>query len=289
VSTVAGSFGGIEVQVEVPAGPALSDSRTAHALRRYRLVGWLSVVIGVAAFISSLVVISDQANAANELLRIGRQTPGVVTHYSPGFGNYTDGYFDVTYVADGARRSGVVHLTETSASYRVGEHVTVVYDPKQPTRIRTPQEQNEPASTVWPIIIGMVGGLGLLIGGWIVLVHHGRWKRVLERGSWVAYHSRYVRPRGGTPGFVLTPTEDSATGPFAVRLQAISRWRLARLARSAPQTVWVAGDPHVDAVIGLPATGEVFGASPPRGRAGRRFVKALHASGQLPANAPPPS
>ena len=177
-----------------------------------------------------------------------------------------------------------MNLTATSPSYTVGERVTVIYDRHDPSRIRTPREQNEPQSVVWPIIIGLVGGLGLLISGWVMLVRASGWKRVLESAAWVAYESAYVR-HGGRSGFVVTPSGGSLASQIALRLKPLSRWRAGRLARAAPSNVWIAGDPQFDVVIGLPGTRELFGASPPRGRAGKGFINALQ-SGKLPGVTP---
>ena len=272
----------------VPSGPAISDPATVRRLRRPRVAGWVAVAVGLAAFVAAVAGIAIQANAAMALLDAGARTPGTVTYYSPGSGRFSEGYFDVTYVAEGVTRAGVINLDSASPSYAVGERVTVVYDRHDPTRIRTTQEQNEPPSTVLPLIFGLVGGPFVLIFGWIVLVRVGRWNRVLAGAPWVAYDAQYVRPLGGSPGFLISPQGASTPSPIPIIVKPFTKWQLGRLAQAAPSTIWIAGNPQFDVVIAIPQTRELVGASPPRGRTGRRFLDALRASRAL-ANTTPPA
>ena len=246
------------------------------------------MAVGLAAFVAAVAGIAVQANAATALLDTGARTPGIVTYYSPGSGRFSEGYFDVSYVADGVSRTGVINLDDASPSYAIGERVTVVYDRNDPTRIRTPQEQNEPPTTVLPLIFGLIIGPFVLIFGWIVLVRVGRWQRVLTGAPWVAYDSQYVRPLGGSPGFLIRLHGASTASPIPIVVKPLTKWQLGRLAKVAPSTIWIAGDPQYDVVIGLPQTRELVGASPPRGRTGRRFLDALRASRTL-ANPTPPT
>jgi hypothetical protein len=251
---------------EAPPGSAISDRGTARRLRRYRRFGWLQSAIGLAGVVAFFTLVNAQDHSAATLLRTGTRVPGFVTDYSGGSVDGPNGYIDVTYPAAGLARSGVIYLTPGSASYHVGEVVTVIYNPRNPSQIRTPQDANESNSSngVGSLdILPFFGGILFMVVGWVVLRRARRWRRVLKQSPWVVYRVQYVRP-DDISEFVLTPVEGSTGEPIPVSLGSTARWRRRRIARAAPASIWGASDPQGTFVIGLPPQPELFAAHTPR-------------------------
>jgi hypothetical protein len=252
---------------DVPKGPALDDPATRTALRRYRWRGrWISLV-GGALFIAFLVVVNIQGKHAKWLLRHGARTPGLITSVSR---NRHGGSFNVEYMADGRAWRGTITLTEASGRYAAGEDVTVIYDPRHPTDIRTPKEKNEPHSTVLPLILALVVGLIMLTGGIGTLVRARRLRRLLASSPWRPYSARYLaRVKRGplqsfNRGLEVMPMGGPAGSSGLLRLASTWRWRSERMSGYHGETVWLAGDPAGKVVIGIPSTRELLAASAPR-------------------------
>jgi hypothetical protein len=135
-------------------------------------LGWLQIAIGVAGVVAFVVIANAQQQSAATLLRTGMWVPGVVTDYS-GVSQDANGYIDVNYPVAGRWHSGVIYLTPGSATYHFGETVTVIYNPQNPSQIRTPQDANESGDSnnpvaAWPIAV-LIGGIFFLVRGWIVV------------------------------------------------------------------------------------------------------------------------
>ncbi|HXB14708.1 MAG TPA: DUF3592 domain-containing protein [Solirubrobacteraceae bacterium] len=253
---------------DVPAGPALGDPATSSALHRYRRRGAWITLAGVALLVAFLVVVSIQGQHARWLLEHGGRVEGLVTSVSRGARG--GGSVKVDYVVGGRLWHGTISLTETSASYAPGYAVTVVYDPRHPSDIRTPEEKNEPSWTVVPLMVALFAGLFMFVGGAVTLVRARRWRGLLASSPWRPYRvgaaprvGRRARLRLASPGLEVTP-EGSPSGAAAVLgLASTWRWRREGMARHAGETVWLAGDPAGKVVIALPATHELIGASAP--------------------------
>ena len=83
-------------------------------------------------------------------------------------------HMDVRFVRNGKPTIARINLTDSSPNYRTGEHVTVVYDPARPDRVRTTQEEDQgPGSTLGTVVLLVAGAL-LLIGGIFNLIRAAR-------------------------------------------------------------------------------------------------------------------
>ncbi len=256
------------VDTRVPAGPALDDPLTCAALKRYRRRGRLIALVGTALFIAFVVCVSIQSQHSKWLLKNGARVSGRITDVSRNVrGN---GSFGVRYAADGRAWQGTIALTEASGYYAPGETVTVIYDPRHPSDIRTPQEKNESNSTVLPLTLALVSGLILLLGGAGTLVRERRWRRQLATSPWRPYRARYLarvvrgRFQPMNPGLEVIPVDSPSSAPVLLRLASTWRWRTDRMRRHDGETIWLAGDPAARVVIGLPATRELLAAGAPR-------------------------
>jgi hypothetical protein len=156
------------------------------------------------------------------------------------------GSFAVRYFADGRVWHGTIALTETSGFYSPGEAVTVIYDPKHPTDIRTPAEKNEPRFAVLPMILALVVGLIMLVGGGITLVRASRWRRLLASSPWRPYTAHYIakvmrgRFQPMNPGLEVIPLDSSSNAAALLRMASTWTWRSDRMARHNGETIWLA-------------------------------------------------
>jgi Protein of unknown function (DUF3592) len=254
----------------VPAGPALDDPATRSAVRRYRRRGAWITLAGAALLVVFIVVVNAQSRHARWLLEHGGRVEGLVTSVSRGS---RGGSFKVDYVVDGRLWHGTIGLAQTSAAYASGNAVTVIYDPRHPLDIRTPEEENEPSWTVVPLIFAFIAGLFMLIGGAVTLVRARRWRGLFAGSPWRSYRLAVLVPNGrlrslrASPGLTVTPEDSPSAKASVLRLASTSRWRRAGITRHDGETVWLAGDPAGKVVIGIPATHELIGAAAPGARA----------------------
>jgi hypothetical protein len=127
----------------------------------------LMVVIGVACLIGSFAAVAVSTDSSAALLAQGTRVPGTVA----GSGR---AHMYVRFVRNGKPTIARINLTDSSPNYRTGEHVTVVYDPARPDRVRTTQEENQGTGSTLGTVVLLVGGALLLIGGISNLVRAAR-------------------------------------------------------------------------------------------------------------------
>ena len=146
----------------VPAvtGEAAAPSGRAAAARLVKTtrISVLMIMIGVACLIGSFAAIAVLTGSSAALLAHGTRVPGTVAD----LGN---AHMDVRFVRNGKPTMARINLTDSSPNYRTGEHVTVVYDPARPDRVRTTQEENEGTGSTLGTVVLLVAGALLLIGG----------------------------------------------------------------------------------------------------------------------------
>lgn len=270
------------VDTRVPAGPALDDPLTCAALKRYRWRGRLIALVGIALFIAFVVFVSIQSQHSKWLLEYGARVSGRITDVSRNV--HGSGSFGISYVADHRAWQGTIALTETSGYYAPGETVTVIYDPRHPSDIRTPQEKNESNSTVLPLTLVLISGLILILGGAGTLVRARGWRRQLATSPWRPYRARYLarvvrgRFQPLNPGLEVIPVDSPSSSPVLLRLASTWRWRTDRMSRHDGETIWLAGDPAARVVIGLPATRELLAAGAPRRAIAKSYRQAASQS-----------
>lgn len=98
----------------VPAGRAIDDPQTRAALARYWHRGCLWFAAGTALLIAASVFAEINAHKANELLRTGIRTPGVVQSYAA---EREGDEMQVRYVAQGAIRTAWITTSEDERPY----------------------------------------------------------------------------------------------------------------------------------------------------------------------------
>jgi Protein of unknown function (DUF3592) len=251
----------------LPAGPAIEDPRTRSSLKRYGRRGWYWLLAGGATLLATFAFLGVRSREAKELLRTGRHTPGLVESYEP---TREDKRITVRYVANGEPHEGTIEVKD---GYEPGEPVEVIYDPSDPSRIRTPQDANESPLTTRVVAYGVIFGFGMLLSGMIVLMRPRRWRRLL-RSPWQAYTVSYAPPRRrrSGPGVRLSPLDVPGAQESVLRLGGAVRGRAAKLA--GEPVLWAAGDLNAHVVLAIPGTCELFAAERPRGYFGRRWLAA---------------
>lgn len=277
----------------VPPGPALGDPATAQALGRYRRRGGLLVLAGLALFAVWVVVLVVNTSHASWLLHHGARTPGEVV--AVGFSRSEERSITVSYLADGARRRGKIALAGGHGPYELGERLTVIYDPRHPSDIRTPQESNITNTAMLALVFGAILGLGLITAGALMLHRARTWRALLAQGAWQAYRVRElptVKRRGLerlNPGLELLPlppsweptspaTATPAATPILLQTPKMTNGRRARLHKCNNNTIWMAGDPAAKVVLAIPATHELFPAKAPSRSLHRYYAQAAATS-----------
>jgi hypothetical protein len=171
-----------------PVDPQIATRAVRQLLRR----GLVLMAVGLFGLIAAIVpglVLNARAAA---LHTGGGQTPGIVVETKPGFWAF-DGWISLRYTVDGVERVGEIALSGPVSRYQVGDQVTVYYDPADPERIRTQDDDNNPtwASIVLSAFL-LVGFVLLPVGLAATLRWRGRARVVREHG-WRPGRARVVR------------------------------------------------------------------------------------------------
>lgn len=205
------------------------------------------------------------------LERAGTRTQGWVVDTSD-WNPFVD-TIQVRFSVEGHEHNGQIVLDSDSPEYQVGDRVVVLFDPIDPSRIRTTQEANDPMWWVIAVVISFPGSFLLLatavVGGWRARA----WRRLLQTYAWSESTMRYGEVSSGRSpkGVVELGRERLLAG-----VAPTGRWRLRRLADASGGTVWVAGDPGSKAVLSVGTGGHLFGLHPARTRRQhRRWTRAL--------------
>jgi hypothetical protein len=212
--------------------------------------------LGLALVAGWIVLIATETAHAHWLLRHGRRVYGTVTQYDTTFRG--GGHIVVTYTVQGIPHRATIALTGTSPPYAIGGHVLVIYNPRDPTDIRTLREDNLNAGTALPII-GLVVGIILAAIGSVIQRRAWRMRRILSSGTWLSYQ-RVTPPPIPTKGLAAMSVlwfsrSEGETSPVRFRVAAGTSWKLSRARGLA--TAWIATDDR-RAVLTSPQTGELF-------------------------------
>ncbi|HEY7960729.1 MAG TPA: DUF3592 domain-containing protein, partial [Solirubrobacteraceae bacterium] len=261
-----------------PPGPAIADPATGAFLARYRRNAVLLLSVACVALAVTLGVLGIDSMRAKRLLVTGARTPGFVLS---SFNGRTGGRMVVEYVANGTVHRGTIHYLARE-EYAPGEQIQVIYDRADPSRIRTPTITNEGGSLYSAARWALFVAVGLLIGSVGLIVRWLRWRRLLAE-PWHPYQSNYVQGRRMVvPGRVLrtygaglelVPLDRPSAPPTTVMLtpDLLTRPTVGLAGR---RIVWVVGSLHSRLLVGLPETGALFGARPPRGWPSHQWLAA---------------
>lgn len=137
---------------------------------------WLAVLAGAVAGFAAM------SASADRLLTTGARVTGEV------LGVYQhSGSEDTIRVAypvghDGSRYADIVR--DSGRQYTRGQQVTVIYDPADPDRVRTPDETNVDQSWTWVLVIGTIAGLSGPVLSVIGAVNWRRRYRAVRATGW---------------------------------------------------------------------------------------------------------
>ncbi|MGY2074582.1 DUF3592 domain-containing protein [Blastococcus sp. SYSU DS0828] len=193
----------------LPRAAEAAATHRALARTRRRTMGVFALgILSLTGFVVSASVVFDQSA---ELRASGEQTVGTIEEIRPRQG-LTTGSALIRYRVDGVERYETVALGDYTDRYSENQTVTVHYDAADPGHMTIDDQDNQPSWSVLPMIVALVGGLGMV---W--LAGH-RWVRGLrvERLLWERPWER-VRADVATHGAGLV-----------VRLDDGSVWRSGR-------------------------------------------------------------
>lgn len=155
-------------------------------IRRLRVPAWRTfglAVVFLALFVAGVVISNDQDDDAQQLLDHGVRVSGRV--FDEKVYSKSAWSISVTYPAGGTWRIADIVLG-TKRHFDRGQEVTVIYDPADPGRVRTPEDANttdqQEALVAVPILIGLPGFPFAAVGafGWF------RRYRAVRRTGWHA-------------------------------------------------------------------------------------------------------
>ncbi|MET8848789.1 DUF3592 domain-containing protein [Amycolatopsis sp. NPDC004625] len=150
-----------------------AETRRLRRVAR-RAAALVLVWVALAGAGAADLVLLDRA--ADDLLATGTRTTGEVVSVQPANrGRLT---FEVRY---GSRTAEIVR--DPKDSYLVGEHVTVVFDPADPDRVRTTEEANEDEFFVnLGYVLAVAGAFGTAVAAVAALGWRGRARAVAATG-----------------------------------------------------------------------------------------------------------
>jgi len=205
----------------VAASGSRSAGRPGAAASRHALVQALKFLIAgvvlLAAFVFALFLVDRDATYLHDH---GVRVQGTVSQTSPDTGS-SSGHIRVTYTAAGQVLQRPVDLGSEVSSYRVGQTVTVYYDPHRPGHMTIEGASNQPSWSVWLMIFLLVGGGVLIVIGVIALVRWfaaaagSRRGRPPPSGEISGPESRAGQQRPfapADPAFGQTPIDQAAAG-----------------------------------------------------------------------------
>jgi hypothetical protein len=241
------------------------DHRVIIQAHRYRrrtrwVLTW--TIFAWAAVISATTYL---AVSADSLLRHGVRTTGVVVNTY--YGARLSRYATIRFVANGRPGEGTLPIT-SSASYRPGDAVTVIYSHSDPANFRTPQDSHQGG---WiTLLIGLaIVPLGLLTT-WAIRTT--KFSRNIRRclGNADRWRS-WQYPRLPGNGLVLTDPDNADAG--AQTLVLMSNLGYVGSYKPPPAgTLLIAGDPNVFGVVSVDNAWRPVVVSPLRRRRQRALL-----------------
>ncbi|MET9262496.1 DUF3592 domain-containing protein [Amycolatopsis sp. NPDC004079] len=190
---------------------------TARLAVRRRRVGVLMAVSGIvlfSVFVSSGIFLQ---NRADDLAASGVRVQGTVVVVN-GDRPSRSGFVHVRFMVDGDDRVRVLSRTSSEPVPRVGDTVTVMYDPADPDRLRTSDLANDPWGLTVAMVFSFVPSLCLIPGGFLTWLDR---ERRLRARSYV--RSKAPRPRRGRDTLVLWRDFGPATPRRPARKRPNSR------------------------------------------------------------------
>lgn len=176
---------------EPPAGPALSVPATRRVMRRRLLTPVVVTVVGLAMLVAFVVLVTAAADHSDWLRSNGESTVGTVLGVTQNSGGgrqatYTNGSVRVSYRAGARELTATVSLGESARRYRVGQQVTVFYDPANPRDLTIDDAVNQGGWRLLVAILLVTIGVLTVGVGVVVWIRHGLYRRLLARESWRA-------------------------------------------------------------------------------------------------------
>ncbi|HZE30529.1 MAG TPA: DUF3592 domain-containing protein [Actinoallomurus sp.] len=217
-----------------------------------------------------LVVGAVAIDSANQrLVDQGVRVPGVVTTVSPNT-KYQSGSVKVSYAAGQRRLTGRVDLGSRVTRFAVGQKVDVYYDRHSPTRMTIIGVNNQPAWSVWLMVLLIVVAVFVILTAVVRTWGDLRSRRILAGNPWREVHAYIAMDDANrVVAKISGPTsQDIYRSPsISVRLRGLPPklgvWRTG--------TLWIARGSGRHAVLALPMGGHLLQLRSPRTDVQRRL------------------
>ncbi|WP_236796947.1 DUF3592 domain-containing protein [Amycolatopsis sp. GM8] len=205
---------------------------------RLRVLAWRAsgiVVLWLTVLAVGIVGLDQLSRSAQHLLDIGTRVTGTVLDVSrPAKGYWT---IDVRYPGGAGPRTAVIYL-DVNREIEPGQEITVVYDPADPARVRTLDDENSNQFLVSAFVIPLLVALVVLpfavaaAAGWFFR------RRSVRRTGWHRADVVVTRVYRGSDKITATYPDGSE-----VELRsAISTHSASRRAGIRPQRAWIGGE-----------------------------------------------
>lgn len=229
------------------------DEDTRRAVARYRQAGIGWFLAGAALLVVAVVVASWMGARSEGLERSGVEVPGRVV--DTGGGLRLSGSVTVAFEWGGMEQRRTIGLNSNSPRYELGDPVTVLVDPDDPSRVRTTEEPNDPTWSVWLFVATIIAGATGLSVGIVTLRRSRRWRKLLQHHEWrlVNYDYREVPVARTVQPLVAI---DEPSGRVVRGTASCPRWRLRPL--RAGTSLYIAGAPEGPFVAAPERGGPLF-------------------------------
>ena len=257
-------------------GQAIDAPGVRESLRSYRRHAAAITLSGSVLLIGASIAATIVEDRAAALERMGNRVQGEILATTPASAHFGSGSIEVLFTYQGDRHTTVVHLTDSSPSYKTGQTVTVLVDPTNSQHISVTGETNQSQLTVLPMVFALAfGGMGLVIGV-AALARAQRQQKRLRGGPWrqVTVRCHQVRATGSARTVLLI---EEGGDEHVLALTNMITGRLARTQLPTTRNADVVGDTSRYVVIRAQGCNALSSARRPRtARARRRWTVALH-------------
>ncbi|MFY9585967.1 MAG: DUF3592 domain-containing protein [Actinomycetota bacterium] len=245
--------------------PAMIEPATAWLFERYHRTARAMVIGGCIIALVCVAFIFVVEIRQDALLRTGTKAEASVVSFRPSDGGSQA--LVVEFVADGRRQEATI-VTDL-LDYRIGEVLTIAYDPSDPSRARTLYESNWSDVVVSVLAVALFVTVVLLILGPIRIRQLRRWRSVLIVHPWRPVRYRYI-DRLGNPPVIEVKHPDGRADVFAFFHFIVGQSN--RLEEASPGDAMLAAGETKTPLIGLPPGPQVIHRlHRPRGRRTERL------------------
>jgi hypothetical protein len=256
-----------------PNAAAWDNPGTRKRWGRFRLVGLVQLAVGLACLLAFGYQIDRLAANRADLVQHGIEVTGVVLASPPQALRCGPVPVPVRYPVQGRSETHTLYVDGCGSGLSEGDRLTIFYDPTNPSRFITSDQDNEQPLSELLSIISLVGSVFFCPYGLNRLVNARRLRRTLRAGHWVS-ESATVAPlrRFGIRGYAIRVGGDRGSEDLLASSSA------SRVLAGHVSDLYIAADREDEYAVSRFPAGPVARAHRPKGeRARERLRRALTA------------